>query len=238
MPPYIARSLPHGEVAHRYGRLRVLADGSEQEKQGGATRRRARFHGRVEGTGRRCDWAECQEEGEFRAPPAQDRPHGARFDGPGGYRWFCLDHIREFNERYNFFAGMTAEEIYDAQRPTAGWDRETRAFAGAGASPRWSDFADPLDAIGARFRQNVADRAKANADRDRAQQRGLSAADRSALKTLGLGADATRATIRKAYSQLVRAYHPDRNGGDRAHEKALQEVIAAYTHLRKLAAFA
>jgi DnaJ-class molecular chaperone len=36
----------------------------------------------------------------------------------------------------------------------------------------------------------------------------------------------------------VRAYHPDKNGGNRSHEKALQDVIAAYTHLKKQSAFA
>ncbi|GGB64860.1 J domain-containing protein [Blastomonas aquatica] len=217
----------------------VLAERDGSDKDGGTARRRARFHGRVEGNGRRCDWAECPEDGEFRAPPDENRAHGSRFDGPGRYRWYCLEHIREFNERYNFFAGMTAEQIYEAQRPTSGWDRETRAFAaGAGQAPRWGDFSDPLDAIGARFRQNIRDRAAAQANDRAAAQRGLSVADRSALKTLGLTADADRTTIRQAYSKLVRAYHPDRNGGDRTHEKALQEVIAAYTHLRKLAAFA
>ncbi len=188
----------------------------------------------MEGTGRFCDWPECQEDGEFRAPPDAHERRGARFDGPGRYRWYCLEHIREFNQRYDFFAGMSPDEIYEAQRPTAGWDRETRAFAaGAGQTPRWSDFADPIDAIGARFRQNLKDRASMAAADAR-----LNEVDRKALKTLGLGGDATRDTIRKAYSRLVRAYHPDRNGGDRAHEKALQEVIAAYTHLRKVSVFA
>lgn len=215
----------------------MASSGGSQHDDGGA-RRRSRFHGRVEGTGRRCDWQGCEEDGEFRAPPDQEARRGARFDGPGPYRWFCLDHIREFNQRYNFFSGMSAEEIYEAQRPAAGWDRETRAFAaGAGQTPRWSDFSDPLDAIGARFKQNLKDRA-AQAAAGLGPGPALSAADRQALKTLGLGRDATRTTIRQAYSRLVRAYHPDRNGGDRAHEKALQEVIAAYTHLRKLAAFA
>jgi curved DNA-binding protein CbpA len=36
----------------------------------------------------------------------------------------------------------------------------------------------------------------------------------------------------------VRRYHPDRNGGDRAHESELQKVIAAYQHLKGAAAFA
>ena len=41
-----------------------------------------------------------------------------------------------------------------------------------------------------------------------------------------------------AFAELVRRYHPDRNGGDRSHEKALQDVIAAYTALKGAAAFA
>jgi curved DNA-binding protein CbpA len=38
--------------------------------------------------------------------------------------------------------------------------------------------------------------------------------------------------VRQAYSTLVRRYHPDRNGGNRRYEKALQAVIAAYAHLK------
>ena len=46
---------------------------------------------------------------------------------------------------------------------------------------------------------------------------------------LGLGVDADRRALRQRYAELVRRYHPDRNGGDRSHEKALQAVIEAYT---------
>jgi len=172
--------------------------------------------------------------GEFRAPPAELRGGMSRYDGPGEYRWFCLDHVRAFNQGYNFFAGMNSDEIYEAQRPVSGWERETRAFAsGVGNGPRWADFEDPLDAIGARFKDGLSRHSQAGAS-----GAVVSRADRKALQTLGLGPDATRRTIRSAYSRLVRAYHPDRNGGDRTHEKALQDVILAYTHLRKASAFA
>jgi DnaJ-domain-containing protein 1 len=73
--------------------------------------------------------------------------------------------------------------------------------------------------------------------RQRADGKPLSGDDRKALSTLGLVTDADRHALRSRYTQLVRRYHPDHNGGDRAHEKALQEVIAAYTHLRKAPAF-
>ncbi len=201
-------------------------DGSSEKK----TRPAARFHGRVEGTGRQCMTPGCEAPGEFRAPPEE----GARGDAPPAYRWLCLDHVREFNARYNFFAGMTPEEINAAQRPYAGWERETRAFATSGADrpPPWADFADPLDAIGARFRERMREGAA------RKDGKPLSDGDRKALRVLGLGTDADRRALRTRYSELVRQYHPDRNGGDRGFEGKLQDVIAAYQALRKSAAFA
>ena len=189
-----------------------------------------RFHGRVEANGQLCAEPGCDAAGEFRAP-LLDAPTKGR-DGPPPFRWLCLDHVRAFNSRYNFFDGMSADEIHMAQRPYAGWERETRAFTGAGADrgPRWADFSDPLDAIAARYRREPA--------ADRPDGKPLSGQDRVSLKVLGLSADANRSGLRKRYAELVRKLHPDHNGGDRGHEAALQEVIAAYQQLRQAPAFA
>jgi hypothetical protein len=177
-----------------------------------------------------CSEPGCDQPGEFRAP-ARD---GSRsdFDGPGDWRFLCLDHVREFNQRYNFFTGMSAEEIAAQQRPYAGWERETRAFSTAGADrpPKWADFSDPLDAIQARFR--------ATRPPERKDGRELSGDERKALKILELDVDADRRALRQRYSELVRRYHPDRNGGDRSHEAALQQVIEAYQKLKSAPAFA
>jgi hypothetical protein len=188
----------------------------------------ARFHGRVEGAAQLCAHPGCAEAGEFRAPPIEGASNG---EGPRPYRWMCLDHVREFNAKYNFFSGMSPDEIHDAQRPYAGWERETRAFATGGADrpPKWADFADPLDAIGARFRQAMPP--------ERKDGKPLSGDDRRALKVLALEPDVDRTTLRKRYSELVRRYHPDRNGGDRSHEAALQAVIGAYQQLKGSPAF-
>ena len=188
-----------------------------------------RFHGRIEDANQACARAGCDQPGEFRAPA--DRGRRAGFDGPGNYQLLCLDHVREFNSGYNFFEGMSFDEIEEQQTPYAGWERETRAFSpGAGGAPRWSEFVDPLDAIGAKF-------ARA-AQRERTDGRELSEVDRRAMKTLGLDKDADRRALRSRYAELVRRYHPDRNGGDRSHEKALQDVISAYTQLKGRPAFA
>lgn len=194
-----------------------------------SSKKQGRFHGRVEGD-RRCSHPGCAEAGEFRAP--SDGGARSGFDGPGEWRFFCLDHVRAFNAGYNFFSGMSPDEIEAAQTPYGGWDRETRAFAANGSPPpKWADFADPLDAIGARFRRDPA-------AAPRQDGRGLSAADRKSLKVLGLGPDADRKALRQRYADLVRRYHPDRNGGDRSHEKALQAVIEAYGQLKSRPAFA
>jgi hypothetical protein len=188
---------------------------------------RARFHGRVEAGERLCGHPGCDAPGEFRAPGSRR----SSFDGPGEWRWLCLDHVRAFNSGYNYFEGMSAEEIEAHHRPYGGWERESRAFASGGGSPppRWADFADPLDAIGARFRRRPA---------ERSDGRELSEADRRSLRVLGLGIDVDRRALRERYAELVRRYHPDRNGGDRSHEKALQAVIEAYTQLKSRPAFA
>ncbi|MFM5930447.1 MAG: J domain-containing protein [Novosphingobium sp.] len=188
-----------------------------------------RFHGRVSGSRRSCDWRGCDLPGEFRAPGA--RPSG--FDGPGDYRWYCLEHIREFNASYDAFAGMTAEEIWQAQSPIAGWDRETRAFnptAGIDAAPRWADFSDPLEAISGR--------ARARRPKQRLDGRAVTPEERQAFDTLELDINADRKALRGRYSELARRFHPDRNGGDRAMEKRLQAVVEAYQLLRKSAIFA
>lgn len=190
----------------------------------------SRFHGRVENSESQCTHPGCNAAGEFRAPAGR----GPSFDGPGDWRWLCLDHVREFNTRYNYFSGMSADEIADAQRPTAGWERETRAFAHGGADlpPSWSNFSDPLDAIGARFKRRM------DEERGRKDGKPLSGKDRESLRVLGLDTDVDRMGLRKRYSELVRRYHPDRNGGDRSHEAALQQVISAYQQLKSSPAFA
>ena len=155
-----------------------------------------KFHGRYETDGRECESPGCREAGEFRAPG----PRAPGFDGPGDWRWFCLEHVRAFR-------------------------------ADSAGVPRWADFDDPLDAIGARA-ADIRRRAAGRQDFVR-----FTSQERDALGVMGLGPQTDRQELRKRYSALVRRYHPDRNGGDRSHEALLQRVVEAYQLLRKAAAF-
>ena len=182
-----------------------------------------RLHGKVDGAHGRCAVPGCRCVGEFRAPIQP-----GNFDGPGEYSLLCLDHVREHNRRYNYFEGMSPDEISEAQSPIAGWDRPSRRCAhNADRTPAWADFADPLDAIAANFRR---------ADRGPPQR--FTPNERKALGVLGLAEDAELHAVRKSYSKLVRRFHPDRNGGDRSYEKKLGEVIDAWQTLKQAKAFA
>lgn len=191
---------------------------------------RGRFHGRFESEGQECRAPGCREPGEFRAPG----PQAAGFDGPGSYFWFCLDHVREFNAGYDWFEGMSAEEIFTAQSPLSGWRTENRTFsgdAGIDGTPRWADFDDPLDAISGRAAA-IRKRAAGN----RTEYARFTAIEQAALTELGLDEDIDRAQLRRRYSELVRKYHPDRNGGDRSYETRLGKAVDAYQVLKKSAA--
>src|SRR3546814_19777920 len=124
---------------------------------------------------------------------------------------------------------MTTDEIQEAQRPYAGWERETRAFSSNATSPppRWQDFTDPIDAIGARFQERMREA--------RARQDGkpLSDDDRTALRTLGLTTDADRKILRARSAELVTKYNPDRNGANRRHQQAFKAVHSAHTQSLK-----
>jgi hypothetical protein len=185
----------------------------------GTVRSGPRFHGRVERPEpERCAAPGCERLGEFRAPRSNRAPGEV-----SGWQFLCLDHVRAFNATYNFFDGLSPDEIAAAQSPLAGWERAVH-------DPEVR-FNDPLGALHGRFGAEAQARRTTNGEI-------LSDADLTALKHLGLTATATRADLARAYKTLVRRYHPDTNGGDRSTERQLQDVVQAYTHLKKARAFA
>jgi hypothetical protein len=65
-----------------------------------------------------------------------------------------------------------------------------------------------------------------------AEERKIFNAQRRALDVLGLEGNAKKADIKAKFKMLVKRHHPDANGGDRASEEQLREIIAAYNYLK------
>ncbi|MFM2444459.1 MAG: hypothetical protein RJB09_1645, partial [Pseudomonadota bacterium] len=138
---------------------------------------------------------------------------------------------RAYNQSYNYFNGMTDDDLAAYQkeaiighRPTwtMGVKRGEKGYREDGVDPE--SFVDPLGVMRARAR------AKAGREAPQAPRHGL--ASSKALETLGLDATADSAAIRARYKELVKRLHPDANGGDRSREEKLREIIQAYKHLR------
>jgi hypothetical protein len=201
-----------------------------------ATKVGDRFHGRVrDGVERLCAWPGCQELGEFRAPKTQRHPHLENQETAQKYDFYCLEHVRAFNAAYDFFKDMTPEEVAAFQRSgIPGWERKSWPFTSKLDSSLW-DLAERLDAL----RADTKDRthtAQTSFKQPHAKT-AISAKDRAALAVLGIAGKVDAQTIRRAYKQMVRRYHPDLNEGDRSCEAQLLRVIEAYAHLSKSTLF-
>jgi len=176
---------------------------------------------------RACAAEGCSEAGSFRAPKGRH--------AEGEYHWFCLDHVREYNKTYNYFAGMNEAAVQSFQkdaltghRPTWKVGVNTRADEGRPDTRARPRVADPFGMFGGAERQ---------ARPDPERRRAVHNQERRSFDMLGLPETATRAEVKARFHLLAKRYHPDANGGDRGNEDRLRDVIQAYNYL-KAAGFA
>jgi hypothetical protein len=194
--------------------LRVSADKKKK------ARGRRTLSGAVETSVRQCEHPGCGQDGQYRAPKSRE--------ALDDYWWFCRDHVREYNLKWNFFSGSTEEEFARQLDRDRVWDRETKPFGPRGETDRaWSRLGidDPLQVLGENGTRNPG---KAGTG-----TRKLPPSERRALDILEARDTWTRTEIRKQYKSLVKDLHPDMNGGNRADEDRLQEVVWAWDQLRE-----
>ena len=169
----------------------------------------------------RCDHAGCKKPGDHRAPMGRDRE--------GQFFCFCLEHVRAYNASYNYFNGMTDEDVASYQkdahvghRPTwsMGANRGARGHREEGVDP--ANMADPLGMFGGR--------AQPLPLKPREPRHGIAAM--KSLAVLGLDDSADKPMINARYKELVKRLHPDANAGDRSNEERLRQIIQAYKHLK------
>lgn len=194
-------------------------------------KRRARargMSGAVETSSRKCDHDGCDKSAQYRAPKG--------VDNPDEFHWFCLDHVREFNQKWNFFDAAAAPTADEQRKRDGLWERPTKPFSGSAKTQRnanpegraWQRFGfdDPIEILG--------DKATLNPASGPAQTRArrLPPTETKALEILGASDTMTKAEIRKVYKALVKDLHPDMNGGSRADEDRLTEVVWAWDQVK------
>jgi hypothetical protein len=175
-----------------------------------------------------CQWPGCGAPATHRAPKGRLRA--------AEYWRFCLDHVREYNNSYNFFAGMSDDAIAKYQKDDVIGHRPTwkmGSLGGQRSRPSRANFRPPGWAAEDPFGLFGEGTASANGHaRPAPEGRKILNAQRRALDVLGLEADAKRADIKAKFKVLVKRHHPDANGGDRGSEDRLREIIQAYNYLK------
>ena len=166
-----------------------------------------------------CDYPGCKEKAAFRAPKSPDLLDE--------FFWFCKDHIREYNLKWNFFNGTSDEEFQKFLDKDRVWERETKPFSRIGDGNAWARLGvnDPMALLGEKATQNPG-RVMSQATRK------LPATERKAIEILDARDTMSKTEIRKVYKTLVKDLHPDMNGGDRRDEDRLQEVVWAWDQLK------
>jgi len=169
-----------------------------------------------------CAWHACKEPATHRAPKGRGQEKE--------YWHFCLTHVREYNQSYNFFAGMNDAAVMAYQKDALTGHRPTWKM-GTGkrfTRPHVSAFArdgDPFGLFGEGLRAE---------QRARAETRPVRNAERKALDVLGLEVGATTTEVKMRFKELVKRHHPDANGGDRSSEDRLVEIIQSYNYLKSV----
>ena len=68
-----------------------------------------------------CDWNNCNEIGDYRAPVEKDNSKK--------YRMLCLEHVKEFNKNWNYFSGMNDDQVLDFLKSDMICHKPTQSFS-------------------------------------------------------------------------------------------------------------
>lgn len=175
---------------------------------------------------RNCAAGGCPHLGEYRAPKS-------RYD-LRDYYWFCLDHVREYNQNWDFFKGMSRGEIEYHMTRTTVWDRPTWRMTQAGLNEErtrqkiYEAFAKGesiFGDFGARGAEDGPQEAHINVN-------SIPHPSVEALEVLGLAPPVGWEEVRARYKFLVKKYHPDTNREDAAAEEELKKITLAYSILK------
>jgi len=175
--------------------------------------------GAFETSTRPCDNPGCDLAGQYRAPKSPDKVDE--------YLWFCRDHVREYNLKWNFFDGATEQEFLDQVDKDRVWERKTKPFGKPGEEQKaWARLGvdDAHQVLGGN--------ATRNPGRSGGATRRLPPTERRAVEILEVKDNASKPDIRRAYKALIKVLHPDMNGGDRSQEDQLAEVVWAWDQIK------
>ncbi len=167
---------------------------------------------------RRCDHPDCGGDGLFRAPKSRSQLYD--------YFWFCLDHVRDYNKNWDYYAGMSTADIEATIRQDTVWEKPSWPLGGGSYTKTHTHF---------RFFDATEDTSHPQAGHKPygdPRPSHIIAQERHALHQLQLEYPASFAEIKAQYKKLAKEHHPDLNQSNPAAEERLKEINRAYQFLK------
>ena len=170
---------------------------------------------------KKCDYEKCNELGRHKAPRSRSNLNS--------YYFFCLKHVREYNKSWDFYKGLSVEEIELSLRKDIVWDR-----------PSWPLKGNPnkiIDQLKDFFNKDYSlfekDRDFQNFLKNKIVDVNLTSEEHKSLEILDLSMPISVDRIKKKYKKLVKIFHPDVNDNNKEAEKKFKEINEAYKILLK-----
>jgi len=162
-----------------------------------------------------CEWNQCKNLGEFKAPVEKDNSKK--------YRMLCLEHVKEFNKNWNYFSGMNDTEILAFIKADMIWHKPTQSFSSSDNFFKilWNNtLKDETQKF--KYFENL----------DHMKKFKFNSQDFQAFTILDLPAGLGWKKIQQRFKKLVKKFHPDMNAGNKKFEEKLKIITLAYTQLK------
>jgi len=161
-----------------------------------------------------CDMPSCPSNGEHKAP---------KHRGLNEYYFFCVNHIKEYNKAWDFFEGMSNNEVQDHMKNSLYGDRPTWR-ADANAEQKLHEAAQKTYYFGNEEAKEKTHNHHFAGDTNTPEY--------EAMAIMGLSPPVTLDKIKSRYKKLAKKYHPDLNRNDPEAEELLKTINMAYTILK------
>lgn len=164
-----------------------------------------------------CEIPGCSEPGDHKAP---------KHRGLNEYYMLCFDHVREYNQAWDFFSGMSADEVEEYMIDSLYGNRPTWKYGVNGENPE-----DILIRAAWQSYHNTEEEPKRDQQQDPTAFKNNSP-EYEALAIMGLEPPITLPEIKTRYKALAKKHHPDLNKGCEKSEALLKQINMAYTILK------
>tara|TARA_B100000614_G_scaffold235403_1_gene232112 strand:- start:192 stop:719 length:528 start_codon:yes stop_codon:yes gene_type:complete len=162
-----------------------------------------------------CDWNNCKELGEYKAPIERDNSKK--------FRMLCLKHVKEFNKNWNYFSGMNDNQIISFLKSDMTWHKPTQSFSSSDNFFKilWNNTL-----------KDESDKKKIKSEYNYMRQFKFDHKDIKAFEILGLTVGMKWIKVQEKFKTLVKRFHPDMNSGNKKYEEKLKLITLAYTQLK------